>query len=59
MAATKLGDRLCLEVVFVVGEGWAVSEEDAVRHAIIDRLEPLGYDVWANVELTTDAGLVE
>jgi hypothetical protein len=30
-----------------------------VRHAIIDRLEPLGYDVWAKVELTTDAGLVE
>ncbi len=59
VAATKLGDRLYLEVVFVVGEGWAVSEEDAVRHAIIDRLEPLGYDVWANVELTTDAGLVE
>jgi hypothetical protein len=59
VAAAKLGDRLSPEVVFVVGEGWAVSEEDTVRHALIDRLEPLGYDVRANVELTTDAGLVE
>ncbi|MET8519212.1 cation diffusion facilitator family transporter [Nocardioides sp. NPDC004968] len=59
VAATKLGGRLYLEVVFVVEPGWEVAEEDAVRHAIIDRLAPLGYDVWANVELTTDVDLAE
>lgn len=59
VAATKLGGRLYLEVVFVVDDSWSVSDEDAVRHGIIDRLAPLGYDVWANVELTTDVGLAE
>lgn len=59
VAVTKLGSRLYLEVIFVVDDTWAVSEEDAVRHAIIDPLEPLGYDIWANVELTTDADLAE
>jgi len=59
VAITKLGSRLYLEVVFVVDDTWTVSDEDAVRHAIIDDLTPLGYDVWANVELTTDAHLAE
>lgn len=59
VAITKLGNRLYLEVVFVVDDTWAVSDEDAVRHAIIDELRPLGYDIWANVELTTDVHLAE
>jgi cation diffusion facilitator family transporter len=59
VAVTKLGGRLYLEVVFVVDDTWKVSDEDAVRHAIIDDLRPLGYDIWANVELTTDAHLAE
>lgn len=59
VAATKVGGRLYLEVVFVVDRTWQVSEEDAVRHALIDQLAPLGFDLWANVELTTDAALAE
>lgn len=59
VAATKLGTRLYLEVVFVVDGDWQVADEDAVRHAIIDRLRLLGYDVWANVELTADVSLAE
>lgn len=59
VAATKLGGRLYLEVIFVVAGSWQVSDEDAVRHAIIDRLALLNYDVWANVELTTDVDLAK
>ena len=59
VAVTKLGTRLYLEVVFLVDDTWAVSDEDAVRHAIIDDLAPLGYDIWANVELTTDVHLAQ
>ncbi|HEX5919889.1 MAG TPA: cation transporter [Nocardioides sp.] len=57
IAATKLGDRLYVEVVFVVADDRPVSDEDAVRRAIVHRLASLGYDVWANIELTTDRGL--
>ena len=56
--STKLGSRLYVEVDFVVPEGaWDVTGEDRVRSAIIGRLEPLGYDLWANVELTSDPEL--
>lgn len=56
--ATKLGRRLYVEVDFVVEPGpWDVAAEDRVRHAVVDRLEALPYDVWATVELTTDPGL--
>jgi predicted Co/Zn/Cd cation transporter (cation efflux family) len=56
--STKLGSRLYVEVDFVVPEGvWDVTGEDRVRRALIGRLEPLGYDLWANVELTADPGL--
>ncbi|KQR17510.1 cation transporter [Cellulomonas sp. Leaf334] len=56
--ATKLGSRLYVEVDFVVAEGaWDVTGEDRVRRALIGRLEPLGYDLWANVELTADPTL--
>lgn len=58
--ATKLGDRLYVEVDFVVPVGtWDVSGEDRVRRALLRRLETLGYELWANVELTTDPALVE
>ncbi|HQY34111.1 MAG TPA: cation transporter [Actinotalea sp.] len=56
--ATKLGERVYVEVDFVVPAGaWDVSGEDRVRRALIDRLEVLGYELWANVELTTDVAL--
>jgi len=56
--ATKLGRRLYVEVDYLVGAGeWDVSEEDKVRRSLIAGLDPLGYDVWANVELTTDPDL--
>lgn len=56
--STKLGSRLYVEVDFVVPEGaWDVTGEDRVRRALIGRLEPLGYDLWANVELTADPEL--
>jgi len=56
----KLGRKLYVEVDFVVEPGeWDVSEEDAVRRAVVDGLAPLALDVWAYVELTTDRALVE
>jgi predicted Co/Zn/Cd cation transporter (cation efflux family) len=56
--ATKLGERLYVEVDFVVPAGaWDVVGEDRVRRALIGRLDLLGYDVWANVELTADPEL--
>jgi len=56
----KLGRKLYVEVDFVVEPGeWDVSEEDAVRRAVAEGLDPLGLDVWAYVELTTDRTLVE
>jgi predicted Co/Zn/Cd cation transporter (cation efflux family) len=56
----KLGPKLYVEVDFVVEPGeWDVSEEDAVRRAVVEGLAPLGLTVWAYVELTTDRALVE
>ncbi|NUU19231.1 cation transporter [Cellulomonas humilata] len=56
--STKLGSRLYVEVDFVVPSGeWDVAGEDRVRRALIAHLEPLGYELWANVELTTDPEL--
>ncbi|WP_456787165.1 cation transporter [Cellulomonas sp. P5_C5] len=56
--STKLGSRLYVEVDFVVPAGaWDVTGEDRVRRALIGHLEPLGYDLWANVELTSDPEL--
>lgn len=56
--ATKLGRRLYAEIDFIVTPGgWDVSEEDKVRRSLIDSLHPLGYQIWANVELTTDPSL--
>ncbi len=56
--ATKLGRRLYVEVDFVVDDGkWDVADEDRVRRSLISALTPLGLDIWANVELTTDPEL--
>ncbi|GAA3595998.1 cation diffusion facilitator family transporter [Klugiella xanthotipulae] len=56
----KVGRRLYLEVDFVVQPGrWDVADEDHIRHAIINRVAPLGFDLWANVELTTDPTLTQ
>ncbi len=56
--ATKLGRRLYVEVDYIVEPGkWDVSDEDSVRRALIGALQPLGYEIWASVELTTDAEL--
>lgn len=58
--ATKLGGRLYVEVDFLVPAGrWDVADEDRVRHRVIDHLEPLGYELWAHVELTTDPALAD
>ena len=37
---------------------WDVSGEDRVRRALLG-LETLGFELWANVELTTDPDLAE
>lgn len=58
--ATKLGRRLYVEVDFLVEAGcWDVSDEDRVRRSLIGALDSLGYDIWANVELTTDPTLAK
>ncbi|KAA1418231.1 cation efflux family transporter [Mumia zhuanghuii] len=56
----KVGRKLFLEVDFVVEpDGWQVSDEDDVRRAVLAGLEPLGFELWAYIELTTDRSLVE
>ncbi len=56
--ATKLGRRLYVEVDYLVEPGrWSVSDEDRVRRSLIGALDDLSYEVWANVELTTDPEL--
>ena len=56
----KVGRKLYVEVDFVVaGADWDVSDEDAVRRAIVAALQPLGFDVWAYVALTADPTLFE
>ena len=58
--ATKLGPRLYVEVDYVVPpDTWNVDAEDRVRRLVIGELEPLGYEIWANVELTTDPSLAD
>lgn len=57
--ATKLGRRLYVEVDYIVEPGtWDVDHEDRVRRSLINALIPSGYEIWANVELTTDPELV-
>lgn len=58
--STVLGQRLYVEVDFVVAPGrWTVDDEDTIRHAVLDRLQTLAFQVWATVELTTDPTLVD
>ena len=60
MRATKLGRRLYVEATFLVEAGcWDVDTEDAVRRAVIARLDELPFDVWAVVELTADEALAD
>lgn len=57
--ATKLGDRLYVDVDFLVPSGvWTIDQEDEVRRDLSRDLKALGYDLWANIELTTDADLL-
>lgn len=56
---SKVGRKLYVEVDFMVEAGqWDIADEDRVRRAMLTELEPLGYDLWAAVELTTDAALM-
>ena len=58
--SSKVGRKLYVEVDFVVAASqWDVSEEDDVRHAVIDGLAHVGLEVWATVALTTDPGLID
>lgn len=58
--ATKLGNRLYLDLAFVVPAGqWSVDEEDEVRRAVEDQLQVLPQEIWADVHLTTDPELAE
>jgi len=55
----KVGRKLYVEVDFVVRPGeWDVADEDRVRRAVAAGLAGLPYDLWLNVELTTDAQLL-
>ncbi len=58
LRVSKLGRKLYVEADFVVAQGtWDVAGEDRVRRAVAARLDPLPYDLWLNVELTTDPEL--
>ncbi|MET8151715.1 cation transporter [Actinoplanes sp. NPDC049668] len=53
----KVGRKLYVEADFIVEPGrWDIADEDRVRREIASRLSDLPYDVWLNVELTTDPG---
>lgn len=56
---SKVGRKMYVEVVFLDPPGlWEITDEDAVRRALIGRLKELPYELWVNVELTTDPELV-
>lgn len=56
---TKVGRKLYVEVGFLVPAGrWDVADEDRVRRALSSRLDSLPFDVWLNLELTTDPRLI-
>lgn len=58
--ATKTGGRVYLDVVFVVGHGiWDIDGEDEVRRAIIEQFRDDRYELWADIELTTDADIAQ
>jgi predicted Co/Zn/Cd cation transporter (cation efflux family) len=52
---TKVGRKLYVEADFVVPpEEWDVADSDAVRFALLGRLESLPYQIWLNVDLSGD-----
>lgn len=58
LRVSKLGRKLYVEVDFVIPDGvWDVAGEDEVRRAVGAGLADLPYDLWINVELTTDPEL--
>ena len=55
----KVGRKLYVKVEFVVRPGERdVADADRVRRAVAAGLAGLPYDLWVNVELTTDAQLL-
>jgi predicted Co/Zn/Cd cation transporter (cation efflux family) len=56
---TKLGQRLYIDVeALVADETWDVARMDALRHALAERLAPLGYEPWIDLTLTNDPALL-
>lgn len=56
---TKVGRKLYVEAGFLVPAGrWDVADEDRVRRALSARLDSVPFDVWLNLELTTDPRLI-
>jgi len=54
---TKVGPKLYVEIDGTAGPGVTIAQLHEVRLALLERLEPLPYEVWLNVELqprTTD-----
>lgn len=52
---SKLGRKLYVEVAFIVADPrWDVAAEDDVRRAVAAELSDLHFDVWLNVDLSTD-----
>jgi predicted Co/Zn/Cd cation transporter (cation efflux family) len=51
---TKAGPKLYVEIDILVAPTVTIGQEDEVRRAFRDRLSTLGYEVWLNVELTSD-----
>lgn len=58
LRVSKLGRKLYIEADFVVDDSWDVAGEDDVRRAVADAVRDLPFDVWLNVELTTDPALI-
>jgi cation diffusion facilitator family transporter len=51
---TKAGPKLYVEIDILVAPTVTIGQEDEVRRAFRDRLSTLGYELWLNVELTSD-----
>lgn len=52
---SKLGRKLYVEVDFLVRpDEWDVADSDDVRHALLDQLSDLPYELWLNVDLSGD-----
>jgi predicted Co/Zn/Cd cation transporter (cation efflux family) len=54
---TKVGRKLYVEVEGLVEPEVTVRQEDEVREALRERLEPLPFDIWLNLELRPRAGV--